>query len=133
MECREVREYLPAYVEQAAGPRASDVEEHLRTCAGCRVELEQYKEMSVQVASLASTLIEPPAWLLGTLIETVGERAQRLSVIRHRRRSLAQPRTIATGGAVVAAGVAGALLIRRLTRRRRRLLRQRVSQALAEA
>lgn len=133
MECREVREYLPAYAEQAGGPRASAVEEHLRTCAGCRTELEQFRELGSELALLSEHRMEPPAWLLGTLTETVGERAARLAAIIERRRRLAQPRTIATGGALLAAGLAGAMVMGVLRRRRRRLLRTRAAEVLAEA
>ncbi|MGH9197665.1 MAG: anti-sigma factor family protein [Acidimicrobiia bacterium] len=130
MDHREVREYLPAYADQAQGPRAAAVEEHLRTCGDCRAVLEQYRELEFGLGSLAETNIEPPAWLLGTLIETVSERATRVAAIRARADKLSDPRVVA-GGAVVA-GVAGALLLRGM-RRRRRTLRQRVREALAEA
>lgn len=130
MDHREVREYLPAYAEQANGPRASAVEEHLRTCGDCRAVLEQYRELSSELGGLAEANIEPPAWLLGTLIETVSERASRVAVIRARADKLTDPKVVA-GGAVVA-GLAGALLLRGM-RRRRRSIRQRVREALAEA
>lgn len=132
MECREVREYLPAYAEQAGGPRALDVDEHLRTCADCRVVLEQYREIALALGSLSEKAVEPPAWLLGTLTETVSERVSQVAAIRARRDRLADPKVVATGGAVIAAGVAGALLLRGM-RRRRRSMRQRLREALAQA
>lgn len=139
MECREVREYLPAYDEQAEGPRAGAVESHLRTCNDCRTELEQFRELGQQMHALATEVIEPPAWMLGTLIETVGERAARLEALRARSRRLTDagrrlthPRNLATGGALVVAGLAGALLMRGMRRRRRRTSEQ-LSEALAEA
>lgn len=123
MECREVREYLPAYVEQAFGPRAATVDTHLDSCPGCRRELEQYRELGAEMKSLADHQVEPPAWLLGTLIETVSERATRISENRARREQLTDPKVIA-GGAVVAAGIAGALLMRGRKRRRRGMTRR---------
>lgn len=133
MECREVREYLPAYAEQAGGPSASAVDEHLRTCADCRAELEQYRELAAALGGLSERAIEPPAWFLGTVTETVGERAERVAALRERGRQLSHPQTIAAGGVILAAGVAGALLMRGLRRRRRRLIQRRVAEALAEA
>lgn len=133
MECREVREYLPAYAEQAGGPRASSVGQHLRTCGDCRAELEDYRTLASQLSALADHPVEPPAWLPGTLVETVGERAETLGALGYRAERLPRPRTIAAGGAILAAGVAGALLFRGMRRRRRASLRRRLQQALAEA
>lgn len=132
MNCREVREYLPAYVEQAGGPRASDVEEHLTTCAGCRTELEQFRELDSLLGTLATETIGPPAWLLGTLTETVSEKAQRIAAIRSKRDQLSDPK-IVVGGAILAAGVAGALVVRGITRRRRKGIARKLREALANA
>ncbi len=132
MDCREVREYLPAYVEQAGGPRAQSVESHLVTCLSCATELAQYREMQDALASLPAQVIEPPAWLLGTLTETVAQRAVRREAVRSTAEKLADPRVIVTGGALVAAGLAGALLIRG-RRRRRRTVTRRFREALAQA
>lgn len=133
MDHREVREYLPAYADQAGGPRASAVEEHLRTCADCRGQLEQYRSMAVSLRSLAEHRVEPPAWLLGTLLETIGERAERRAAIRQKTERIADPGALVAGGALVAAGLAGALVFRGIRRRRRASLRRRLQEALAEA
>ncbi len=132
MDCREVREYLPAYVDEAGGQRAESVERHLSTCPECRTELGHFREMKDALATLPARMIEPPAWLLGTLTETVAQRAVRREAVRNTVEKLADPRVIVTGGALVAAGVAGALLIRG-RRRRRRTVTRRFREALAEA
>ena len=120
MECREVRGYLPAYVEQAGGPRSGLVDSHLQSCSGCRAELEQFRELSTGLSQLVEHPVEPPAWLLGTLTETISERAGRLAAIRQRTEKITDPKVVA-GGAILVAGVAGALLMRGRRRRRRGL------------
>ena len=131
MDCREVREYLPAYVDEAGGPRAESVERHLSTCPECRTELGHFREMKDALATLPARMIEPPAWLLGTLTETVVQKAARREAMRNTAEKLADPKVIVTGS-LVAAGVAGALLIRG-RRRRRRTVTRRFREALAEA
>lgn len=130
MECREVREYLPAYTEQAGGPRAATVDDHLTACGGCRAELEQYRELGSEMRALAGKPGEPPAWLLGTVTEAVAERAARRAALRARRERLAHPRVVVAGGAIVLAGVAGAML---LSGRRRRRVNRKLREALAQA
>jgi predicted anti-sigma-YlaC factor YlaD len=131
MECREVREYLPAYGEQAGDPRATFVDQHLATCAGCSAELSQYRELAGALGGLADLQTEPPAWMLGTLVETVGSRATQLAALRQRREKLTDPKVV-TGGALVAAGLVGALVMRSMRRRRRSVWR-RVQESMAEA
>src|SRR5688500_2016159 len=77
MECREVREYLPAYVEQAGGPHAREVDRHLAGCRDCSTELKQHQEMQAALGVLSQEMLEPPSWLLGTLTETVTQKAAR--------------------------------------------------------
>ena len=133
MECREGREYLPAYVEQAGGSLAREVDRPLATCTGCSAELDQHREMQSALGVLATTqTIEPPSWLLGTLTDTITQRAARRETIRNATQRVREPRVVVTGGALVAAGLAGALLMRG-RRRRRRTVTTRFREALAEA
>ncbi len=127
MECREVREYLPAYDGGPRGPSSSSVSDHLSSCGDCRSELEQYREMSVSLGSLAQDTLEPPSWFLGTVIETVTEKARRVEAIRSSVRRVSDPKLIA-GGALLAAGVAGAMLMKG-RRKRRKTVRQLLAQA----
>ncbi len=126
-DCREVQEYLPSYAD-GTGARHISVEEHLRSCASCRSELEAYRSLVTDMAILTESVLEPPAWLEGTLLDTVTERARRNLVIRDRASQLTDPKVI-TGGAVVVAGVVGAMMLR--GRRRRRSRSRRLLQALS--
>lgn len=112
MNCREVRDYLPAYDETNTGPRSEMVGAHLKECADCRSEMQSYRELAAGLESLASETIEPPAWLLGTISETISDRVTRATALKARATALATPKAIA-GGAFVAAGVLGAVLLKR--------------------
>lgn len=132
MECREVREYLPAYAEQAGGPLAREVDRHLAGCSGCRAELEQHSEIRAALGGLANQMVEPPSWLLGTLTETITEKAARREAIRNAAEKVTNPKVVVTGSALVAAGLAGVLVMRG-RRRRHRTVTRRFREALAEA
>lgn len=127
VECREVREYLPAYDDGFGGPTSSFVSHHLSACGDCRSELEQYREMASGLRSLSQDSLEPPSWFLGTVIETVTEKARRVEAVRSSIRRVSDPKVIA-GGALVAAGVAGAIFMKG-RRKRRRSLRELLAQA----
>lgn len=132
MECREVREYLPAAVDEAEAWLPPEVNAHLRTCESCSADLERYRRLAGDLAVAAEQPFEAPAWLLGGLIETVSQRAERLAAIRETRERLSDPRVV-VAGAVLAAGVAGALMVRGYRRRRERSWRRRLRSALADA
>lgn len=132
MEHREVREYLPAYVN-GAGLAPAEVAQHLETCDECRAELESYRELATVLRGLADVTLEPPPWLEGVVARAISERAARLAAVRAGRERLTDPRVAVPAGLAVAAGVAGALIIRGRRRQRRRSLRGRVRSALAQA
>ena len=116
MECREVREFLPAYDEIASSLQLAAIDRHLAGCAGCRTTLGQYRALSHDLAELRHLTTEPPPWLLRTLTEAVAEAA-----INHARRErLTTPRLLAGGAMLTAAGVVGALVARQRRHRRRR-------------
>ncbi len=112
MNCREVEDYLPAYDDASVGPRAELVGLHLKSCESCRSELQSYRELAAGLESLVGQTVEPPSWLLGTITETVSGRVTKVAVLRARAIALATPKAIA-GGAIVAAGLVGAVLLRR--------------------
>jgi anti-sigma factor RsiW len=128
---REVREYLPSYIDEAKGPRASAVEEHLQTCEECRAELDRYKQIMSAFESLQDTTTDPPPRLLGSIIDAVRSRAGRVATRGSQLSRLRNPRVAA--GAVVAAGVAGAVALQLMKRRRRRSAWQRLRASLAGA
>lgn len=130
MQCLEVREHFPAYVDQPAGlpagPAARAISAHLRSCPGCQADLDAYRRLGAALATLPEHPVEPPAWLLGSVISTVRAERARHGIthgIAHRVRtrvpeSLTKPRVAVAGGAVLLAGVAaGALLLRSRSRR----------------
>ncbi len=147
MSCAEAREHLAAYLDPSGEARAAALEGHLAACPGCRADLARYQELGRRLASLAKDPIDPPPWLLPTLLEGVQEactRANRWSLsrwpnslesaraLRRRVARLADPR-VALAGGVVVAGVAGALAIRTRRRRHRHTLRRRLRAAVARA
>lgn len=129
MECREAVELFPAHADRVPaatgrttalpeGPSARALAAHLSGCASCRAELAQYRELSAALAALAARTIDPPAWLLPSLLDTVAAHAAR----RHRIpvAALTRPRVAAAGGAalVLAGLAAGAVVVRGRHRRR---------------
>ena len=121
MECREVREFLPAYDELGGSLQLAAIDRHLAGCTACRATLEQYRELSSNLAQLRDLHAESPRWLLGTLTDAVAERVQQQAAMRARRERLTDPRMIAAGGAMLtAAGLMGALVARQRRHRRRR-------------
>lgn len=128
MECREVTEYLPAYVDEAEGPRADAIEEHLRTCGECRTEVAHFKELVAGLQAMAQVTEEPPVWLLDRITEAVARRADQLTRIRSRYQQVARPRNVAAAGALV---VAGAVALQLMKRRKRRTVLRRLRTAVA--
>lgn len=131
MDHREVREYLPAYIDEAKGPRASAVEEHLQTCEECREEFDRYRQMMSGLGELAAVTLEPPPWLLDNIADSVRSKTRQLTIRTSQLARLRNPRVAA--GAVVAAGVAGAVALTMMKRRRRRSAWQRLRASLAGA
>jgi hypothetical protein len=79
MKCAEVRGLLAGYLDDAwPASRANDhgmVGHHLESCAGCREELERYRQLSATVARVERTA--PPAALAARIRARIGEaRAQ---------------------------------------------------------
>lgn len=116
MECREIRELLPAYDELASSLQLAAIDRHLAGCTGCRTTLEQYRALSRDLAELRHLTAEPPPWLLRTLTDAVAEAVER----QVRRERLTTPRLLAGGAMLTAAGVVGALVARQRRHRRRR-------------
>jgi len=107
MKCAEIRESLPAYVEDRDANLA--VRRHLSRCDECRAELDEYEALRSSLASLSSVQAEVPEGLFAKLasIPEQGPAAQRVQthVLRHRR-------AYARGLAVAIVGAAGAALWR---------------------
>jgi Putative zinc-finger len=70
VNCEQVRELLPEYVD--AGPRpAGTVEEHLAACVICSGLLQTYRGLLSSLAELRTVDIEPPAGFLDRTLRTV--------------------------------------------------------------
>ena len=112
MKCAEIREALPAYVEDRNSDLA--VRRHLSRCPDCRAELEAYGSLRESLASMRLVEAQPPADLLGKLtsIPTEGPAVERVRTHVSRHRS-----AYAGGLAIAVVGAAGAALWR--TRRSR--------------
>lgn len=126
MECREVREFLPAYDELGGSLQLTAIDRHLAGCSACAATLLQYRALSDDLAQLADLNTDPPPWLLGTLTDAVAERAQQEAVLRARRERMTDPIVLAGGAAMLTAGLVGALLARSRRQRRRRTQVRRV-------
>jgi anti-sigma factor RsiW len=113
MNCGEVREMLPAYLDE---PGASLVmRRHLTGCDMCRAELARYESLSAQLPSLVLHTAEPPDGLLESL-RSIPQDANALEGVRTH---VARNRNAYLSGAavLVAGAAAGALW-----RSRRRLV-----------
>lgn len=121
MRCEQAIPYLPGLAGGDLRPEtAASVEAHLASCPSCRTELARYERVGTALASLREREVEPPAYLLESLLETVPARRARrrialplppvppqelIRVVQDNREAIAQ----AAGAAVVAAGAAWAL------------------------
>jgi anti-sigma factor RsiW len=116
MQCHEVRDYLPGYLdgalpEERDGFSRAAVTEHLSACDDCRHELSRYQKLGQLMAQ--SPAVEPPA-ALGVEIRTalarvrehvtIGDRLRRFRdrVELIRANSVAPLALPATGGLVAA-------------------------------
>lgn len=107
MECYQIREYLPAFDEQAY---EATVLEHLQECESCRAQLQQYRELGSELSALSGYDLVPPPGLEAAIIEATLERLRRTAALRAASRQLGEHRGVAAGGALLLAGVAGAIL-----------------------
>ncbi len=75
MECKEVREKLSAYIEGIVpAPEKPLMEEHLRTCPGCKESLADLKSTIEYVQAIPE--VEPPPWLTQKVMARVRAEAQ---------------------------------------------------------
>ena len=107
MRCEEVREMLPAYLDEPGGSLA--IRRHLTGCDGCRDELARYESLKVRLPELQHHTFEAPASLLPALRSIPSDpnpiEAAKTHVWRNRNAYLG-------GAAVLAASAAGAAVWR---------------------
>lgn len=76
MDCRDIREKLPAFSEKALAPEEEKLaREHLARCAGCRSTLEELARAGELVRRLEE--VEPPSWMAGKIMSRVREEEER--------------------------------------------------------
>lgn len=131
MNCADIQDLLSDFGETGM-TRLTVIRDHLESCAGCRAELASFDELKGALRSLSEQPVEPPTWLEGTITENICQKAARIAALRSMQKKVRRPQVM-TGGALVAAGIAGALLLR--SRRRRRIgwsgsLREALAQAI---
>ena len=107
MKCPEIREALPAYVEDRYGNLS--VRRHLSRCEECRAELERYEALRSSLTEMRDVVAEVPPGLLATLVEVPHEGP----AVQRVRTHVARNRGVYAGGLAVAlVGAAGAALWR---------------------
>lgn len=116
MDCSQAREHLSAFDANAAPIK--EIVDHLGACADCSAERVHFQQLQEAMTELATTNVEPPSWLLATLTETTMQRARNKAALKQTSRQLASPK-VATGGALLLAGVVGAFAFRRRSRKLR--------------
>ena len=107
MKCAEIREALPAYVDDRDANLT--VRRHLSRCPECSAELEAYEHLREGLSAMRAVEAEPPADLFGKLVSIPSEgpavERVRTHVVRHRN-------AYAGGLAIAVVGAAGAALWR---------------------
>ena len=102
MNCREMREILPAYVRDAE--RSLEAKRHLSRCEDCRAELRRYETMLWRLGEMRSQPAgDVPAGLLASLV-AIPNRETRIDVMKSH---VARNRKVYAGAAAMV-GVAGA-------------------------
>ncbi len=108
MTCAEVREALPALVDDDAS--SLSVRRHVARCATCQSELARYEQLGTALASLRTTTFDPPARLVASLTRIPAEASRTTALKDHLVRNR---RAYAGGVAVAIAGVAAAAVLQR--------------------
>jgi anti-sigma factor RsiW len=87
MNCEQVAPYLPGIAGGELGAESMRwVEAHVTTCASCRTEAARYRSVSAGLATLGEREVEPPAFVVDSILEHVEN--------EHRRRYLPVPPVI---------------------------------------
>ncbi len=73
MNCEEVRELLPSYVDDDLH-QVGAVEVHLASCAGCSADLAVYREMMSALVDLRDVGVEPRPELVDAIVASIPHR-----------------------------------------------------------
>jgi len=120
MRCDQIRPYLPGFVGgDLRADTAEVVTQHVDSCAACTAESDSLRRVRAGLALVGAREVEPPAWLLESILENTADRGHRrvlapmlpipidevARLVSDHRDTIAS----AAGVAVVAAGAAYAL------------------------
>ena len=117
--CDQITQYLPGFAGGELRPETMRaVGEHVSSCESCTAEVEVQRRVVMALATVGSREVEPPAFLLESILESVGEHPARRMVpmlplpVADMAHALGEHRELiasAAGTAIVAAGAAYAL------------------------
>ena len=80
MNCEQVSPYLPGLAGDELGAETVRwIDAHIGSCASCRAEAQRYRSVAAGLSAVAEREIEPPAFLVDSIIDRVeAERSRRL-------------------------------------------------------
>jgi len=129
--CDEVQTFLSAYEHQVDFADRSSLEQHVGSCPNCQSELEKFEEIRNALGALKEEAIDPPMWLMESIVQRVTERAAHIAAMNRVKQEISSPKVV-SGSALLVAGLAGALILRG-RRRKRRGFTSKLKHALAPA
>lgn len=75
MECRDIREKLSAYADDALSPgEKTTVAEHLKSCGECSAALAEIKKVIEHAGNVEA--VEPPSWMTQKIMAKIREEAR---------------------------------------------------------
>jgi predicted anti-sigma-YlaC factor YlaD len=78
MNCEQVAPYLPGIAGAELGAESQRwIDAHLQTCASCRAEAGRYRSVAAGMTALSQREVEPPAFLVDSILERVESEAHR--------------------------------------------------------
>ena len=80
MNCEQVSPYLPGLAGDELGAETVRwIDAHIGSCASCRAEAQRYRSVAAGLAAVAEREIEPPAFLVDSILDRVdAEKNRRL-------------------------------------------------------
>jgi predicted anti-sigma-YlaC factor YlaD len=105
VRCEDVRTALPAILDGRSAATL-DIVEHVESCQDCQAELARYRGILRLLQDLRAQRLEPPAGLLGEVLEALEGAAERTAL-----RSALSGRRLAYGGAIGGMVLAGGLVV----------------------
>jgi predicted anti-sigma-YlaC factor YlaD len=105
MQCEDIRTALPAILDGRSAATL-DIVDHVESCQDCQAELARYRGMLRLMQDLRAQRLEPPAGLMGEVLEALEGAAERTAL-----RSALSGRRLAYSGAIGGMVLAGGLVV----------------------